>query len=91
MSNPKIHLVRGVATRNVNGKIVPVTEIDDKSCDCFIDTCNCAFIMTDLESGDKYALVIVDGVLSLAPYADFQAYKESGDLDDLNETPVAGE
>lgn len=85
-SNNKIYLKRGLAT-DANGK--PITAIDADSCNCGIDTCDCALIMTDLETGNKFALYFLDGALAFSAIADFNTFKESGDVADLNETVVA--
>jgi hypothetical protein len=84
-NNPKIHFHRGVAYKD--GK--DVTSIDAPSCNCGFDTCDCAIIMTDLGTGDKYALYFLDGALSFSTKADFDAFKESDDTDDLNATVIA--
>lgn len=83
--NPKINLVPGVASKVVNGKQIRVTEIDDTACNCRFDTCDCALIMTDLDGdGNKYVLYFLNGNLSFSTLSDYEEYKISRDIDDLN-------
>lgn len=81
-SNNKIYLKQGLA---VDAQGRPVTQIDADSCNCGIDTCDCAIIMTDLVTpANKFVLVVLGGELAIATYANFLTYKASGDTDDLS-------
>lgn len=81
-----IQFPRGIA-RTTNG--TPVEAIETQTCDCYIDFCDCALIMSDLETGNKFALYFLDGALAFSALADFETFKESDDVADLNETVVA--
>jgi hypothetical protein len=87
----KLIFPRGIVHKEVNGQKVGVDQIDVQTAcsDCGIDFCDCALIMTDLGTGDKYAVYCLDGALAFSAIADFNAYKESDDVADLNETVVA--
>ena len=86
--NPKINLVRGTATKLKNGMPIPVLEIDDVACNCRIDACDCGLYMTDLQTGTKYFLAIVNGKLTISTEATYIDFKASGDYTDLSATVI---
>lgn len=84
-----IHFPQGTAFVIKNGQQERVESLETQTCDCYIDFCDCALIMSDLDTGNKFALYFLDGALAFSAIADFEAYKESGDVADLNETVIA--
>lgn len=86
--NPKIEILKGTARKIVNGKPVPVTEIDDTACNCRFDLCDCGLYMTDLQTGTKYFLAIINGKLTISTDSSYTTFKESGDYTDLSATVI---
>ena len=82
--NPKIELVRGVASKNQK----PVLEIDATDCNCRFDTCDCGLFMTDLQTGNKFFIAIINGKLTISTEASYETFKESGDYTDLTGTVI---
>lgn len=87
-TNPKINLLKGSATRLKNGKPVPVTELDDVNCNCRFDACDCGLYMTDLQTGTKYFIAIINGKLTISTDASYTDFKASGDYTDLSATVI---
>lgn len=87
-TNPKIHFPKGTAYKIKNGQRVNVESIDAASCDCMLDTCDCGLYMTDLQTGTKYFIAIINGKLTISTDASHTTFKESGDYTDLSATVV---
>lgn len=88
----RIFFNKGVAHERKGLDKINVESIDVQSqCDdCGFTGCDddCAVILTDLSTGDKYVLFYLAGVFSKATYANWLLYKASGDTDDLSATAV---
>ncbi len=87
-NNPQIHLPKGTAYRIKNGKRVNVESLDDVNCNCRIDACDCGFYMTDLQTGNKHFVALINGKLTVSTDASYTTFKESGDYTDLSATVI---
>lgn len=86
--NPQIIFPKGTAYRIKNNQRVNVESIDDTACNCRIDACDCGLYMTDLQTGTKYFLAIVNGKLTISTEATYIDFKASGDYTDLSATVI---
>lgn len=87
-TNPKIHFPKGTAYKVKNNQRVDVESIDAVACDCRIDACDCGLYMTDLQTGNKFFVAIINGKLTISTDASYATFKESGDYTDLSATVI---